>query len=96
MLEDRSGIVALGYVQPVPFADALFGFYRAKKFIGCDVVARGRYRRAPNPVIELRELCAADGRRARPYLWLARFVTAGALVVAGLAVTAVHLATSGG
>ena len=72
------------------------GSSEPRQFVDCDVVARGWYRRAPNPVIELRELCAADGRRARPYLWLARFVTAGALVVAGLAVTAVHLATSGG
>jgi Zn-dependent protease with chaperone function len=96
VLEDGSGIVALGYVQPVPFADALFGFLRAKQFIDCDVVARGWYRRAPNPVIELRELRAADGRAARPYLWLVRFVTAGALVVVGLAVTAVQLATNGG
>jgi hypothetical protein len=96
VLEDGSGIVALGYVQPVPFADALFGFFRAKSFVDCDVVARGWYRRTPNPVIELRELRATDGRRARPYLWLARFVAAGVLVGAGLAVTAVQVATSGG
>jgi hypothetical protein len=96
VLEDGSGIVALGYVQPVPFADALFGFFRAKQFVGCDVVARGWYRRTPNPVIELRDVRAADGRRARPCLWLARFVTAGALVAAGTAVTATQLATYGG
>ena len=66
VLEDGSGIVAIGYVQPVPFADALFGFFRAKNFVDCDVVSRVVPART-SPVIELRELCAADGRRARPY-----------------------------
>ena len=96
VLEDASGIVALDYRQPVPFADALFGFFRAGRFVGDDVVARGWYRRTPDPVIELRELRTDDGRRIRPFLWLARFVAAGALVVAGLALTTLQLATNAG
>jgi hypothetical protein len=95
VVQDESGIVALGYRQPIPGADALFGFKKAHDFVDRDVVARGWYRRTPYPVIELREL-RTDDSRARPCLWLARFVSAGVLVVAGLAVTAVHLATMGG
>jgi hypothetical protein len=97
VVEDSSGIVALDYRQPIPFADALFGFSRAAGFVGQDVVVRGWYRRTPEPVIELRELRASDGRRVRPFLWLARFVCAGALVATGLFVTTVQLlSTSGG
>jgi Zn-dependent protease with chaperone function len=97
VIEDSSGIVALDYRQPIPFADALFGFSRAASFVGQDVVVRGWYRRTPEPVIELRELRASDGRRVRPFLWLARFVCAGALVATGLFVTTVQLlSTSGG
>ena len=96
VLQDDSGIVALDYRQPIPFANALFGFAKAKSFVGEDVVVRGWYRRTPEPVIELRDLRTAAGRMVRPYLWLARFVAAGAIVVAGLAVTTAQLATIGG
>ena len=96
VLQDDSGIVALDYRQPIPFANALFGFRKAKNFVGEDVTVHGWYRRTPEPVIELRDLRTADGRKVRPYLWLARFVAAGAIVVAGLAVTAAQLATIGG
>jgi Zn-dependent protease with chaperone function len=96
VLQDDSGVVALDYRQPVPFADALFGFAKAKSFVGEDVVVRGWYRRTPEPVIELRDLRTADGRKVRPYLWLARFFAAGPIVVAGLAVMTAQLATIGG
>jgi Zn-dependent protease with chaperone function len=96
VVEDPSGIVALDYRQPIPFADSLFGFFRAKQFIGENVVARGWYRRTPDPVIELRELHTDDGRRVRPWLWIARFVAAGSLVVTGLALIAAQLVTSTG
>jgi hypothetical protein len=96
VLEDPSGIVALDYRQPIPFADSLFGFFRAKQFIGDHVVASGWYRRTPDPVIELRQLHTDDGRRVRPFLWIARFVCAGALVVAGLALTVTQLVASTG
>lgn len=96
VLQDGSGLVALDYRQPIPFADALFGFRKAEQFIDEEVVVRGWYRRTPNPVIELRELATADGRTVRPGLWITRFVLAGAVIAAGLAVTVVHLATTGG
>jgi hypothetical protein len=92
VVEDDSGMVALGYRSPVPFGAAIFGFRRAEGFIGRTVTARGWYRRTPNPVIELREMAADDGsRRARPWLWLARFAFAGVVLVCGLTVTLVQL-----
>jgi Zn-dependent protease with chaperone function len=96
VLEDRSGIVALDYRSPIPFANAIFGFRRAMTFVGQDVVVRGWYRRIPEPVIELRELRAADGERVRPRLWTARFVAAGAVVVAGVISLVQQLAATGG
>ena len=87
VLQDDSGIVALDYRQPFPFSKALFGFTKAKRFLNQDVVVRGWYRRTPEPVIELRELRSPDGAAVRPHLWLARFIVAGVLVVAGLWVT---------
>jgi len=84
VVADRSGFVPLLYRQPIAFAATLFGLFRAERFIGEDVEARGWYRRMPGPVIELREVRAADGRRARTWAWVARYAAAGLLVVVGV------------
>jgi hypothetical protein len=39
----------------------------------------------PGPLIELREVRAADGRRARTWEWVARYAVSVLLVVAGVA-----------
>ena len=49
------------------------------------MVARGWYRRMPGPVIELRDVHAASGRRARAWEWVARYLGAVLLVLAGVA-----------
>jgi len=92
VMADRSGFVALLYRQPLPFAATLFGLFRAERFIGQEVVARGWYRRSPGPVIELRDVVAAGGARARTWEWVARYAAAAVLVVAGVVVMLAGLA----
>jgi len=92
VVADSSGFVPLLYRQPIPFAASLFGLFRAEGFMGQQVEARGWYRRMPGPVIELREVRAADGRSARTWEWVARYAAAGVLVVAGVIVMLVGLA----
>ncbi|MDQ3896766.1 MAG: M48 family metalloprotease, partial [Actinomycetota bacterium] len=85
VVADSSGFVPLLYRQPIPFAAGVFALFRAEAFMGQEVVARGWYRRAPGPVIELREVRAADGRRARGWEWAARYAASVLLVVVGVA-----------
>jgi len=92
VVADRSGFVPLLYRQPLPFAAALFGLFRADAFLGQEVVARGWYRRLPGPAIELRDVRAADGRQARCWEWVARYVGAAVAVLAGVALMLVGLA----
>ena len=92
VVADASGVVPILYRQPIPFAAAWFGLFRAEAFQGQEVEARGWYRRLPGPVIELRDVRAADGRRARSWEWVARYSAAGLLVVAGVALMLVGVA----
>jgi hypothetical protein len=91
VVADASGFVPLLYRQPIPFAAAWFGLFRAEAFQGQEVEARGWYRRLPGPVIELRDVRAADGRRARSWEWVARYAAAALLVVAGVSLMLVGL-----
>jgi Zn-dependent protease with chaperone function len=84
VVTDSSGFVPLLYRQPLPFVAELFGLFRAGSFIGQDVVARGWYRRMPGPVIELRDVHAGGGRRARAWEWAARYAGSILLVLAGV------------
>jgi Zn-dependent protease with chaperone function len=86
VVQDGSGFVPLLYRQPLPFVAAFFALFRAEHFIGQQVVARGWYRRMPGPVIELREVRAADGSRARSWEWIARYAGSGLLTVIGVLV----------
>lgn len=92
VVQDESGFVPLLYRQPVPFLATLFGLFRAQQYIDQEVVARGWYRRAPGPVIELRDVQAPGiGKRSRAWEWAARYVASVALLIVGLFVTAVAL-----
>jgi Zn-dependent protease with chaperone function len=84
VVQDDSGFVPLAYRQPVPFLAELFGLFRAERFMGQEVVARGWYRRVPGPMIELQHVFAADGRRARCWTYVARYGGSLALVAVGL------------
>ena len=92
VVQDSSGFVPLLYRQPIPFMAALFALFKAEKYMGQEVVARGWYRRMPGPVIELREVWAADGTRTRSWEWIARFVASGLVLFAGVLVMLFGLA----
>jgi Zn-dependent protease with chaperone function len=92
VIQDQSGFVPLAYLQPIAFAASLFGLFRAKEFLGQEVVARGWYRRSPGPRVELRDVVASDGRRARSFQWIAAYAASGLLVLAGAVVMVLGLA----
>jgi len=92
VVQDASGFVPLLYRQPVPFMAALFALFKADKYMGQEVVARGWYRRMPGPVIELREVWASDGTRSRSWEWMARFIVSGLVLLAGVVVMLLGLA----
>jgi hypothetical protein len=91
VVADSSGFVPLLYRQPLPLVADLFGLFRAPAFLGQDVVARGWYRRLPGPAIELRDVHAANGRRARSWEWAARYAGSVILVFAGVGLMLVGL-----
>ncbi|HSH58422.1 MAG TPA: zinc metalloprotease HtpX [Acidimicrobiales bacterium] len=86
VVQDSSGFVPLLYRQPLPFVAAIFALFRAERYMGQEVTAKGWYRRMPGPVVELREVVAADGTRSRAWEWAARYAAAVLLVAAGVVV----------
>jgi Zn-dependent protease with chaperone function len=86
VVQDRSGFVPLTYRQPIPFARAFFGLTKVKGYIGQEVVAKGWYHRSPGPVIELREVKAADGRESRTWQYVATYAASAIVLAVGLIV----------
>ena len=95
VVEDDSGFVPLIYRQPIGALATWFALFRARDFLGAEVVARGWYRRGPGPFVELRDVRrvgdTAD-RSARAWSWAAWFVVAGAAVIAGVVLMALGAA----
>ncbi|HVT78645.1 MAG TPA: hypothetical protein VHD87_16515, partial [Acidimicrobiales bacterium] len=91
VLQDTSGFVTLYYRQPLPFARAWFGLFRAKAWLGQEVTARGWYRRTPGPLVELREVRSKAGMRARAWEWAARYAAAFVCIAVGLVVLLVNI-----
>jgi len=74
VLQDSSGFIVLDYRQPWRLFEFLFGLLRAEKFVGQSGVARGWFRRVPQPVFELRELVLDDGQKVTSWVYpLAQF-----------------------
>jgi Zn-dependent protease with chaperone function len=92
VVQDESGFVPLLYRQPMPFARTWFGLTKIQGFIGQQVVANGWYRRSPGPVIELREVHAADGRKAKTWWYPVAYTLSGLLLAAGVLVALVGMA----
>jgi heat shock protein HtpX len=57
------------YRQPLRLFEFLFGALRADKFIGQSGIARGWFRRVPQPIFELRELVLDSGKRAASWVY---------------------------
>lgn len=86
VLQDASGFIVLDYRQPWRLFEFLFGMLRADKFVGQNGVARGWFRRVPQPVFELRELVLEDGRKATSWVYpLTQFVVYAVMVMGVLA-----------
>ena len=96
VVQDESGFVAVLYTQPWPFARTWFGLLRVPELLEQQVVVRGWYRRSPTPILELRELVPASGRRVRGFTWIASYVLAVAIALAGGAGLLLHLAVPTG
>jgi Zn-dependent protease with chaperone function len=93
VVQDESGFVPLLYRQPLPLWGSLFALFRADKYFGQEVMAQGWYRRLPGPTVELRSVTAADGVHTRTWSWVTRYVASGVVLLAGLIVMAVGLAS---
>jgi Zn-dependent protease with chaperone function len=92
VVQDWSGFVPLLWRQPIPFARALFGLTKVREYMGQQVVARGWYRRTPGPVIEVREVRAADGPSTKTHWWTVCYAASAGLLATGLIVALVGLA----
>ena len=83
VVQDESGFVPVLYQQPWPFARSIFGLLRVPELMDTDVVVRGWYRRGPAPVLELRELVPAGGRRIRGFQWVVAYASGLLIAAAG-------------
>jgi hypothetical protein len=84
VVQDESGFVPVLYLQPLPFARAIFALAKAGRFADQAVDVRGWYRRGPSPYLELRDIVAEDGTRSRSRMWTARYVAGALAFVIGL------------
>ena len=91
VLQDQSGFVPLLYRQPIPFSRALFALLKAGRYAEQEVLARGWYRRSPTPVVELRDISAADGTRTRSWQWAFDYLLGLGVGLVGLLVVAINL-----
>ena len=73
VLRDESGHLTLQYRQPLGILEFLFGWLKAKKYVGREVRVRGWYRRAPVPYVEISRVEMLDGNAGDGivchYLW---------------------------
>jgi Zn-dependent protease with chaperone function len=92
VVQDQSGFVPLLWRQPIPFARAWFGLTKVKEYMGQYVVASGWYHRSPGPVIEVRDVKAADGPTTKTWWWATCYAASALVLLAGLIVALVGIA----
>ncbi|HJW33096.1 MAG TPA: M48 family metalloprotease [Holophagaceae bacterium] len=85
ILQDDTGFITLVYRQPLAFLETLFGWRKAADLIGCEVTARGWYRRGPGPSFEVDDLLFGDGTRVGCYYRHGMWVLAAVLTLVGAA-----------
>ena len=83
VIRDDTGIIFLDYRQPLHFIELLFGLMRRASLDGQEVVARGWYRRAPVPFVELRSI-TGGGKTRGCYALHAKIVWACLLIAGGV------------
>lgn len=80
VIQDETGIVFLDYEQPLFLINKIFALFKAPEYFDKVVVARGYYRRAPVPFIQLKEL-VIDGEVKKchsiTFGWIWRWVLFG-------------------
>jgi hypothetical protein len=93
VLQDDSGMVPLHYAQPLPWARTTFALAKAGRYVGQEVLVRGWYSRTANgPVVELRDVVAADGTTSRCRQWVVRYLLAAGLILLLVSILVVRLA----
>jgi heat shock protein HtpX len=83
VIRDHTGIIFLDYRQPLRIWEFLFGLLRRGELQGAEVVAKGWYRRAPTPYVELLAL-QTSGTTRTCYVYYVKLLVSVVLVVAGL------------
>jgi heat shock protein HtpX len=83
VIRDQTGIIFLDYRQPLRIWEFLFGLLRRGNLQGVEVVAKGWYRRAPTPYVELLTL-QTGGTTRTCYVYYVKLVVSVLLVVVGL------------
>lgn len=83
VVQDDSGFVAIRYTQPWPFARSIFGLLHVSSLVDQEVLVRGWYRRTPAPVLELRELIPAHGKRIHSVRWIAAYLLGTTMALTG-------------
>ena len=77
VIQDESGIMLLDYEQPLFLINKIFALFKSPEYFDKIVTARGYYRRAPVPFIQLKEL-VIDGEvkkcRSISFGWIWRWV----------------------
>jgi len=84
VMQDETGIMFLDYRQPIPLWNFFFGLLRREKYNNQEAEVVGWYRRAPVPYIELRSIRVAGEAEMKCYTYIAKYVWAGILTIAGL------------
>jgi Zn-dependent protease with chaperone function len=83
VIRDQTGIIFLDYRQPLRIWEFLFGLLRRGNLQGAEVVAKGWYRRAPTPYVEL--LTLQTGATTRTcYVYYVKLAVSVVLVAVGL------------
>lgn len=87
VIQDETGIVFLDYEQPLFLINKIFALFKSPEYFDKVVTARGYYRRAPVPFIQLKEL-VIDGQVKKchsiTFGWIWRWVLLGLAIVGSL------------
>jgi Zn-dependent protease with chaperone function len=86
VLKDHTGLMFLGYRQPLAIWEFLFGLFRAGNYQGKEVRVSGWFRRAPVPYLEVNHAEVLDGSlpSRHSYTRHGRYLVGALLVIVGI------------